>query len=495
MFSRALLCGLLAASSAVLVVAEDPHGLPRRQVIDPNQLVPTPTQQGGGIVTQPTGSTPGGTGQPVQTGAQTVGPTDGLPFPEDWASNIRVTLDMHILTATDADQCLTSSKKNDVFMDVCNGRTGQLWVPNDARKLTWKNVLTDEVVDMRAWAAMEPQQYANLIFGQGFWTVTERSECSASCGWATFTVKQKCVNANGVPPAGWLNSYCGPDDRGPSVLPCTLPACTATDPTWSDWSDCSVTCGQGIQQRLCIEGFDTNVTCATLASSAPVGQGDTKLCDDSAFNWQPDCPVDGGYSAWSSCSVTCGYGVQQRTCNNPPPSNDGRNCSEQENGLGPSVASCNAGPCPSLDGNYTEWSDCSVTCGVGMQHRDCTNPPPSGAGRDCSLLGPNLRTCNQPVCNVTVTRTNTVFSITTSTLGTLGTLLPPTATTDASAAAPTTSAAPMATPTFNLPPTVFSDASSQAMPTAPPPVADEQAIPPTPTNRAVRRGDWYHKWL
>ncbi|PFX15307.1 SCO-spondin [Stylophora pistillata] len=43
------------------------------------------------------------------------------------------------------------------------------------------------------------------------------------------------------------------------------------------------------------------------------------------------CAVDGGYTDWSEskCSVTCGGGVKilTRTCNNPPPSNDGKDCS------------------------------------------------------------------------------------------------------------------------------------------------------------------------
>lgn len=52
-------------------------------------------------------------------------------------------------------------------------------------------------------------------------------------------------------------------------------------------------------------------------------------------------PVDGGWSAWSACSVTtCGQtGTQTRTCTNPPPSGGGATC------VGPSSQSCSTPAC------------------------------------------------------------------------------------------------------------------------------------------------------
>ncbi|XP_046840575.1 complement component C7-like [Xenia sp. Carnegie-2017] len=47
----------------------------------------------------------------------------------------------------------------------------------------------------------------------------------------------------------------------------------------------------------------------------------------------------------------------------------------------------------SRDGFYSDWGDwapCSVTCGEGVETRirTCTNPEPSGGGKDCSKFGP-----------------------------------------------------------------------------------------------------------
>ena len=57
------------------------------------------------------------------------------------------------------------------------------------------------------------------------------------------------------------------------------------------------------------------------------------------------------------------------------------------------------------NGGYTQWtefSSCSVTCGGGMQQRtrECTNPAPSNGGKDCNLLGAAFesRNCSSNPC-------------------------------------------------------------------------------------------------
>ena len=72
---------------------------------------------------------------------------------------------------------------------------------------------------------------------------------------------------------------------------------------------------------LCINGS----CCTTWAQCIALGGG---------------APVNGGWSGWSTCSVTCGGGTQTRTCNNPSPANGGTNCS------GSNSQSCNTQACP-----------------------------------------------------------------------------------------------------------------------------------------------------
>ena len=68
---------------------------------------------------------------------------------------------------------------------------------------------------------------------------------------------------------------------------------------------------------------------------------------------------------------------------------------------------CKSSSVACLDqGNYTEWtnwSECSATCGGGAQirSRTCTNPPPKVGGKDCKeTIGPaqQSRQCDTGPC-------------------------------------------------------------------------------------------------
>ncbi|XP_041372582.1 uncharacterized protein LOC121385859 [Gigantopelta aegis] len=128
--------------------------------------------------------------------------------------------------------------------------------------------------------------------------------------------------------------------------------------------------------------------------------------------------VDGNWGAWGTktygnCSTSCGSGkrkyTQQRVCNNPKPSGNGKNC------VGESVQngniSCEIQPCP-VDGQWGAWGGreygpCSVTCGEGTrqytQTRSCCNPIPRFGGKPCpgirERVGPILG-CNVAPCCV-----------------------------------------------------------------------------------------------
>ncbi|MDD2647033.1 MAG: hypothetical protein PHV78_03680 [Patescibacteria group bacterium] len=73
--------------------------------------------------------------------------------------------------------------------------------------------------------------------------------------------------------------------------------------------------------------------------------GDNKSCTITNNDIQaapPPTPIDGGWSDWSACSVSCGGGTKTRTCTNPAPANGGKNC-EGDSSLVCNTQSCGGG--------------------------------------------------------------------------------------------------------------------------------------------------------
>eukprot|EP00123_Amoebidium_parasiticum_P007105 comp17879_c0_seq1/m.18101 comp17879_c0_seq1/g.18101 ORF comp17879_c0_seq1/g.18101 comp17879_c0_seq1/m.18101 type:complete len:643 (-) comp17879_c0_seq1:25-1953(-) len=66
----------------------------------------------------------------------------------------------------------------------------------------------------------------------------------------------------------------------------------------------------------------------------PFSLRDTFVFGLPKLNVQPVGPINGGWSAWGTCTGTCGSQTSTRTCTNPPPSNGGATCQ------GPSTQSC-----------------------------------------------------------------------------------------------------------------------------------------------------------
>jgi len=245
-------------------------------------------------------------------------------------------------------------------------------------------------------------------------------------GLTTGTTYNWSVEAyyNNGPSAGWgvTNQPCGSF---------TTPGCCAA--SCGGWSGCSVSCGGGTQSRTC-----TRTNCSTYT--------ETQSCNTQC------CPVNGGWSAWSSwsgwsaCSSCSQSRTQTRTCTNPSPSCGGAACSGSSTetqtqscgavnggwsgwsntGSCGSYQSCkqrqdrtctNPSPscggaacsgastqyldCGAVNGGWSGWSACSVSCGGGTQTRTCTNPSPSCGGANCT--GSSSQPCNTQPCVYTLT--------------------------------------------------------------------------------------------
>ncbi|XP_052789072.1 thrombospondin-2-like, partial [Mya arenaria] len=115
--------------------------------------------------------------------------------------------------------------------------------------------------------------------------------------------------------------------------------------------------------------------------------------------------IDGNWtlwSYWSTCSVSCGIGIttRHRACSNPSPTFGGKYC-VGSNSESSNCTEASEG-CP-VDGRWTLWSfwtQCSVTCGTGIQtrHRACANPSPTFGGQNCKGTNHQTTSCTEPIC-------------------------------------------------------------------------------------------------
>ncbi len=186
-----------------------------------------------------------------------------------------------------------------------------------------------------------------------------------------------------------------------SVLP--LPV----DGGWSDWGECSVTCGGGIQTRTC-----TNP--APAFGGAECEGDDTQSC-----NIQ-ECPVEEkidmchtiGQDSWNKLNVnknsTAG-GHDGHDADIIPAFSygDGENYPGKnldyyfEEGItGQDILDNGCMMPTSIDGAWSDWSECSAVCGGGTQTRTCDNPAPAFGGLGCE--GESVQTCNTQMCPVTL---------------------------------------------------------------------------------------------
>ncbi|MEE6467583.1 hypothetical protein FKM82_007315 [Ascaphus truei] len=212
----------------------------------------------------------------------------------------------------------------------------------------------------------------------------------------------ECTDTHGQSwtPGSYVQENCNNCTCSDGHLACTNQTCLTSDckwSQWSTWSQCSVTCGSGLQTRFrsSTSGSPSKACQASETQTRPCYQGTCpQLCPHQGVerrigdvwlvgecqqcictpegNYCQDieCRVDGGWtpwSPWSDCPVTCGAGVQIRTraCIDPPPRNNGSVCQgpdterqECTNRL------CEGGWC-----DWSDWSPCSRTCGTGISSR------------------------------------------------------------------------------------------------------------------------------
>ncbi|XP_021375993.1 coadhesin-like [Mizuhopecten yessoensis] len=216
------------------------------------------------------------------------------------------------------------------------------------------------------------------------------SDCSASWGNCVMIRNRTCDN----PPPSFDGNNC--EGAASENQSCKLTNCSV-DGNWSvwlPWSSCSASCENGTRTR--------NRTCDN-----PVPAFGGEECDgidtDSEVCMLINCPINGNWSVWlgwSSCAAACDNGTRtrNRACDNPVPAFGGEEC----DGIDTDSEVCMIIHCP-INGSWSSWqpwSDCSTTCGGGIKNRTrvCDNPAPEHRGLDCDGHDFESSSCSKVTC-------------------------------------------------------------------------------------------------
>jgi len=180
-------------------------------------------------------------------------------------------------------------------------------------------------------------------------------------------------------------------NTGPCTVDCVLDE-------WSEWSVCSVDCGQGRKTRSrkiknpdemhsqgCVGGTEEVIPC----------QGSKGLCPHTDCLWSQ-------WNDWSSCTASCGGGMMHRNrAIQALPENGGAACEALTKG---EASACNLQPCGEecVDGAWSaweEWTPCTATCGGAYAVRERNiNLYPNKCGRPAAGVKHEYKTCDLPTC-------------------------------------------------------------------------------------------------
>ncbi|XP_051999919.1 ADAMTS-like protein 4 isoform X2 [Xyrauchen texanus] len=246
-----------------------------------------------------------------------------------------------------------------------------------------------EVHERRCDSATKPtpeEESCNVHPCPPFWDTGVWSECSVSCGWGVQQRQIQCRQSFGNRSTMVHPQRCAGLTRPNATQPCHPRVCSHWEIS-TNWSTCSVDCGVGKKSR--------SVRCVSNHGSIV----NDRECNDRLRPQQTEdchmgpCVTNWYFSDWThTCSAACGPGVQRRevVCLTRGGKSEGGECVGEKP---PDMKACNGGPCTSTNLWYTgPWGQCNAACGNGTQRRDIICVKKTGSdftvrsASDCSHL-------------------------------------------------------------------------------------------------------------
>ncbi|XP_022525237.2 ADAMTS-like protein 3 isoform X1 [Astyanax mexicanus] len=254
------------------------------------------------------------------------------------------------------------------------------------------------------WPVDFPANPTQLGF---LWEYRGFTACSVSCAVGRQVAVVRCVRAGRQEVVE--DFFCDELRRPPAMVRICNPQPCPARWDFSEWSQCSESCGVGLQTRSvrCVRSVGSNLT-ESVELSECKGSRPPEL---QACN-QHHCPPAWEAEEWQQCSHACVRGTQWRKvyCRQRLAGGSFRKLPDEEcDGVKPATQRpCTDPLClqPHLDGG--EWSKCSVTCGKGIQRREpvCRRLSVSGQlvtldRSACNGLQPPplIRSCRMTPCN------------------------------------------------------------------------------------------------
>uniref|UniRef100_H2ZL21 Peptidase M12B domain-containing protein n=1 Tax=Ciona savignyi TaxID=51511 RepID=H2ZL21_CIOSA len=235
------------------------------------------------------------------------------------------------------------------------------------------------------------------------WRTGKWNQCSATCGTGIQLRRVNCRYKRKV----IVDELCDVSNRPDDVISCNVTRCPSYKWQVERWRPCSVSCGDGTMTRLVTcTSLSTNSAVDSQLCVSEIGDtakpADSQRCDNgpcSAF-WRA--------GAWSECTKTCGPGIQRRPvkCSFVDPiTYKEKSVTSCRLSTRPyAVRDCDRGRCNSqVYWRVGSWSECSRTCGEGRSMRRvvCADraTQSSLADRVCEAI-PSFRPDRTRICQL-----------------------------------------------------------------------------------------------